>query len=216
MNLFPPSSNPLARLTIILFAIAVIAAGFFLYVLVRSPYLTRVNIVQDQPIPFSHKHHVDGLGIDCRFCHASVENSSFAGMPSTETCMKCHSVIWSDSPMLEPVRESFRTGKPLAWNRVHNLADHVFFDHSIHVRQGISCVRCHGRVDKMPLVWKSESMQMAWCLSCHRQPEKFIRPREQVFNMEWAPGPGFNGEARKQLAEAYRVESMIHCNACHR
>ena len=138
-------------------------------------------------MPFSHEHHVRGLGIDCRYCHTSVEKSSFAGIPPTETCMTCHSQIWTDSPMLEPVRTSLRTNTPIRWNRVHDLPDYVYFNHGIHVQKGVGCVSCHGRVDQMPLTWKAEPMTMEWCLSCHRNPEKHLRPREEVFNMDWVP-----------------------------
>src|ERR687887_2196966 len=141
----------------------------------------------EQPIPFSHKHHVGDDGIDCRYCHTSVEKSSFAGLPPTQTCMNCHSQIWSQSPMLEPVRQSAQTGQPLQWNRVHVLGDFVYFDHSIHVQKGIGCSTCHGRIDEMPLTWKAESLQMSWCLECHRNPERFVRPKDQVFNMAWQP-----------------------------
>ena len=127
------------------------------------------------------------LGIDCRYCHTSVETEGFAGMPPTHTCMTCHSQIWSDSPMLEPVRASLRERKPLAWTRVHDLPDFVYFHHGIHVQKGVACVSCHGRVDQMPLTWKEEPMTMEWCLNCHRHPERHLRPKEEVFLMDWVP-----------------------------
>src|SRR5262249_46164795 len=143
------------------------------------------NNAREQPVPFSHRHHVGGIGLDCRYCHTTVEVSSFAGIPPTKTCMNCHSQIWTNSAMLEPVRESFRSGKSIEWNRVHHLAGFVYFDHSIHVKKGVGCVTCHGRVDQMPLTWQESSLQMEWCLGCHRNPERFVRPREQVFSMDW-------------------------------
>ncbi len=214
-QLFPKAANTLARMSLLVSVITLAGAAAFFYFWVRSPYVTKVRITSEQAVPFSHKHHVDGLGIDCRFCHVSAEKSSFAGIPPTETCMKCHSVIWKDSDMLAPVRESFRTGKPLVWNRVHNLADYVFFDHSIHVQKGVGCVTCHGRVDQMPLVHKAQSLQMQWCLSCHVNPEKFVQPREEVFNTAWKAPAGFEPK-RKELAREYQVQSLTSCNTCHR
>jgi hypothetical protein len=140
-----------------------------------------VDVVRDQPVPFSHDHHVSGLGIDCRYCHTTVETSAFAGIPSTEICMGCHSQIWNDSPLLAPVRESYRSGEPLRWTRVHDLPDFAYFDHSIHVAKGIACESCHGRVDRMPLMRKAYSLQMEWCLDCHRHPERTVRELDQVF-----------------------------------
>ena len=143
----------------------------------RSPYVTRQHIAPEQPVPFSHQHHAAGLGLDCRYCHTSVENSNFAGIPPTRTCMNCHAQIWTNAPMLEPVRESFRTGKNLVWIRVHDLPDYVYFDHSIHVAKGVGCRSCHGEVDRMPLMWEENSLQMEWCLNCHRNPDKYLRPK---------------------------------------
>src|SRR3712207_1279699 len=177
--LFHPSTNTISRVSIFggLFFIAalVVVAGN----LNASPYLTNVDVAIEQPVPFSHEHHVSGLGIGCLYCHTSVEQSAFAGIPPTETCMTCHSQIWVNAPMLEPVRQSFATGEPLEWNRVHDLPDHVYFNHSIHVQKGVGCATCHGRVDQMPLTWKAQPMTMGWCLSCHREPERFARPVDQ-------------------------------------
>src|SRR4029077_5862768 len=134
-----------------------------------------------------HKHHVGDDGIDCRYCHTSVETAASAGMPSTNTCMNCHKQIWADSTYLEPVRASFRTGKPIEWIRVHDLPDYAYFNHSIHVNKGVGCSTCHGRVDQMPIAYQASTLQMEWCLGCHRAPEKFVRPRERVFDMNWRP-----------------------------
>src|ERR1700693_2581874 len=160
----------------------------------RSSWATQAGVAREQPIPFSHAHHVGDVGLDCRYCHTSVETSSFANVPPTKTCMNCHSQIWSTSPTLEPVRASFRTGTSIQWTRVHDLPDFVYFNHSIHVNKGIGCESCHGRVDRMPLVWQAARLQMSWCLECHRSPEKFIRPREEVFTMGWAPAEGGDRE----------------------
>lgn len=216
-QIFHPSTNTISRLSIFgaLFFVAVLL--WLLAQLDRSSYMTEVNVVRAQPVPFSHQHHVSGVGIDCRYCHSSVEQSAFAGVPPTRTCMNCHSQIWADSPMLEPVRESYRTGRPLRWTRVHNLPDFVYFDHSIHVHKGVACVTCHGRVDRMPLMWQARSLQMEWCLECHRHPEHFIRPREHVFDMDWTP-PVPQLLLGQELVRRYdiRLEQLTDCSICHR
>ncbi len=214
-QIFHRSTNTLSRVSI--FGAVFFLAGllWFLVILNRSSYVTQAEVPRAQPVPFSHKHHVTGIGIDCRYCHTSVEESSFAGIPPTETCMTCHSLIWADSPMLEPVRESYRTGKPIEWIRVHDLPDFVYFNHSIHVHKGVGCKTCHGPVDRMPLVWKAETLNMEWCLECHREPERFVRPREEVFNMMWEP-PADRRSLGLQLVKANRIESLTYCSVCHR
>src|SRR5438876_10304897 len=173
-QIFHPSTNTFAKVTI--FGAIFIVAGLTNLVLawVRSPYYTEAGVAREQPVPFSHKHHVSGLGIDCRYCHTTVETSGFAGIPPTKTCMNCHSQIWTGAPMLEPVRESFRTGKSLVWNRVNDLPDFVYFNHSIHINKGVGCNTCHGPVDRMPLMYNFASLQMEWCLDCHRAAEKYL------------------------------------------
>ncbi|CDM66521.1 cytochrome c3 family protein [Pyrinomonas methylaliphatogenes] len=217
-QLFRPSANSIARISIF-GAVFIIASAIFLVIAFqRSSYITKAYVEVEQPVQFSHKHHVGDDGIDCRYCHMSVEVSASAGMPSTQTCMNCHSQIWADSPYLEPVRESWRTGRPLEWNRVHDLPDFVYFNHSIHVNKGIGCSTCHGRVDLMPVVWQVASLQMEWCLQCHRAPEKFVRPRDQIFNMEWQPGPD-QEEKGRELVKAYDIKSpavLTSCSTCHR
>ena len=151
----------------------------------EAPYVTYQGVRQSQPVPFSHQHHNAGLGIDCRYCHTSVEQSSYAGIPPTKTCMNCHSQIWTNAALLEPVRESYRTGNSLMWTKVNYLPDYVYFNHSIHVNKGVGCPSCHGPVNKMPLMYQESSMRMEWCLECHRAPEKFLRPKDQVFNMNY-------------------------------
>src|SRR5947199_7418009 len=191
---FPPSANQYARTSLIFLIVAVGTLGLTAYKLQSSPWVTREGMRPEQPVPFSHQHHVSGLGIDCRYCHTSVETSGFAGIPPTKTCMNCHSQIWTNAALLEPVRESFRSGKSLVWNRVNDLPDFVYFDHSIHINKGVGCNSCHGPVDKMPLMYQASSLQMEWCLDCHRAPDKFLRPkqlagnpRDQVFNMLYEP-----------------------------
>jgi hypothetical protein len=214
-QIFHPSTNTISRVSIF-GAVFILAALLWLLAAInRSPYVTQAEVVRTQPVPFSHKHHVQGLGLDCRYCHTTVEEAAFAGIPSTKTCMTCHAQIWAESPMLEPVRDSYRTGKPLLWTRVHDLPDFSYFDHSIHVKQGIGCETCHGRVDTMPLTWQVHSLQMEWCLECHRAPERFVRPREQVFQMGWEASPS-QAILGQQLAHEYHLQKLTNCSICHR
>lgn len=214
-QIFHPSTNTFSRLSIFGAAFLVAALAWFAAAVNRSPYVTQEGVARTQPVPFSHKHHVQGLGLDCRYCHTSVEESAFAGIPPVKTCMNCHSQIWSDSPMLAPVRDSFRTGQALVWTRVHDMPDFAYFDHSIHVRQGVGCATCHGRVDQMPLMWQNVSLQMEWCLECHRAPERFVRPREFVFQMDWQP-PVDRVALGAQLVRDYHIQPPTHCSTCHR
>src|SRR5437660_2183511 len=189
-QIFHPSTNTFSKVSI--FG-AVFFIGFLLWLfgaLSRSSWATQADVTREQPVPFSHKHHVGDDGIDCRYCHTSVETSPFAGLPPTETCMSCHSQIWANAELLEPVRFSFRTGKSIQWTRVHDLPDFVYFNHSIHINKGVGCASCHGPVDKMPLMYQENSLQMEWCLNCHREPEKFLRPKEEVFNMRYQQPAG--------------------------
>jgi cytochrome c7-like protein len=216
-QVFHRSTNTLSRLSIFggLFAVATLAWGLAL--VNRSAYVTWAGVARQQPVPFSHRHHAGELGIDCRYCHTTVERSAVAGIPPTKTCMNCHSQIWVDSPMLEPVRASFRSDRSIEWIKVHDLPDFVYFNHSIHVRQGIGCSSCHGRVDRMNLTWQDASLQMEWCLNCHRQPEQYVRPREEVFNMEWKP-PSDQAALGRKLVAAYHIQKqqLTNCSICHR
>jgi NAD-dependent SIR2 family protein deacetylase len=215
MQIFHRSTNTIAKVSI--FG-AVVFLGLLVWIwsaLLRSSYVTGQGVVLKQPVPFSHDHHVAGLGIDCRYCHTSVETSSFAGMPATATCMNCHRQIWTNADLLEPVRASFRNAQPIAWSRVHDLPDFVYFNHSVHVAKGIGCVECHGRVDQMPLMRQKASLQMEWCLACHRDPGRYVRPRDEVFNMQWQP-PADGGALRAKLVKAYDVQSLTSCSTCHR
>jgi len=217
-QIFHRSTNAFSRITI--FG-AVVILAFVAWVAVqidRSAYVTRASMMRDQPVPFSHEHHVGGLGIDCRYCHTTVESSSFANIPPTKTCMNCHSQIWSTSPTLEPVRASFRTGTSIRWTRVYDLPDFVYFNHSIHINKGIGCESCHGRVDRMPLTWQAVSLRMEWCLDCHRQPEKYVRPRESVTTMGYHPA-GDQEEIGRRLVKQYGIQdarTLTSCNTCHR
>ena len=217
-QVFHRSTNTIARLSIFGLVFLLGAVLWLIAAISRSSYITETDVVRAQPVPFSHEHHVAGLGIDCRYCHTAVEVSSFAGIPPTATCMNCHSQIWSGSDVLKPLRDSFQTGTPIRWTRVHNLPDFVYFDHSIHVNKGVGCATCHGPVDRMPLMWQDQTLQMEWCLNCHRAPEQYLRPREQVFNMNWRP----DREQRvlgRQLVEQYNIRNpreLTSCSTCHR
>ena len=213
-QIFHRSTNTISRVSIFGGVAVLLALLAAVAAINRSSYLTEVRVARVQPVQFSHKHHVSDDGIDCRYCHTSVENSSFAGIPSTKICMNCHTQIWADSPMLEPVRASFRTGKSLEWTRVHNLPGFVYFDHSIHVNKGVGCSTCHGRVDQMPLMSRENTLYMEWCLECHRAPERFVRPREQVFNMEWQ-APEDQLALGQRLVREYRIQKLTSCSVCH-
>jgi hypothetical protein len=212
---FHRSTNTIARATI--FGVLLLVGGLLVLVMSinSSSWVTRARVAREQPIQFSHERHVAGNGIDCRYCHTSVEVSSFAGIPPTKTCMNCHSEIFSTSPFLEPVRQSFQSGRSLVWTRVHDLPDFVYFNHSIHVDKGVGCTTCHGQVDRMPLMWQHASLQMQWCLDCHRRPEQYVRPREEVFSTDYVPPPN-QLELGRELVAAYRIQSLTNCSTCHR
>jgi len=216
-QIFHRSSNAIARASLVGIAALLVFGTWALLGFTRSSYNTGQGLTLRQPVPFSHEHHVSGLGIDCRYCHTSVETSSFAGIPATQTCMNCHRLIWKDSPMLAPVRDSLRTGQPLEWKRVHDLPDFVYFNHSIHLAKGIGCASCHGRVDQMQLMRQNASLQMEWCIGCHRDPAKFVRPKSEVFDMAWQPQDQAALGAR--LVKEYRIRpprSLTTCEKCHR
>lgn len=213
MQIFHRSFNTIAKFTIFggLFIVGLVV--WILAMIARSPYMTQVDVAPDQPVPFSHEHHVNGVGIDCRYCHTSVEKGPMAGLPPTKTCMTCHSQIWADSPMLEPVRKSLRENTPIEWTRVNDLPDFVYFDHSIHIKKGINCNTCHGPIHQMPLTRKKNTFHMQWCLECHRDPQKFIGERENVFD-SWHPK--LSEEERAKLMKQYNVKKMTDCSTCHR
>jgi len=214
-QIFHSSTNTIAKVSILGGIFIVAAIIWVVAELQRSPYFTQAYVAREQPVQFSHEHHVAGLGIDCRYCHTSVENSSYAGLPTTKTCMTCHSQIWTNAELLKPVRESWRTGEPIRWTRVHDLPDYAHFNHDIHVNKGIGCQSCHGQVNEMPLMWQTSTLHMDWCLSCHRDPEAHIRPRDQVFNMKWDTTDPVQA---RQLMEKYHVgdkQQMTNCSVCH-
>ena len=217
-QLFPKSANVLAPASIVA---VLLAGGGVVGALLAVDYAgfnQRRGETIEQPVPFSHEHHVSGLGIDCRYCHTAVEKSATAGIPPTATCYNCHKLIWNEAPMLEPVRSSFRTGQPLRWTKVHDLPDFVYFNHSIHVAKGVGCATCHGAVQKMRLMRSAQPLQMRWCLDCHRNPEKYLRPKEEVFNMDWQP-PSNQEELGRELVAKYKVRPrkfLESCGTCHR
>jgi hypothetical protein len=244
-QIFHRSANTIARLS--MFGAVFLIAGVLWAALQmqRSPYFTYAKVARMQPVPFSHQHHYAGLGIDCRYCHTSVEVSGFAGIPPTKTCMNCHSQMWINAPMLEPVRQSFLSGRSLVWTRANALPDFVYFDHSIHINKGVGCNTCHGPVDKMPLMYNDASLQMEFCLDCHRDPGKYIRPHyvqprpddpkseiDQVFNMTYQQptslkpvtlpdGKRFTDQTAlgAYLAGQYHLRTerdITSCNTCHR
>ncbi|MGL6161411.1 cytochrome c3 family protein [Microbulbifer sp.] len=212
-QIFHPRINGLTRILLVGGALALLAVACVAYFLNRSPYLTGQGAVPEQPVPFSHEHHVGGLGIDCRYCHTAVDRSTFAGLPDTYTCMSCHSQLWTNAQMLAPVRESLKQDRPLVWVRVHKLPDFVYFNHQAHVTRGIGCESCHGRVDRMPLMRQAKPMTMQWCLDCHRHPAIALRPKDRITAMGYAPAG--NGDA---LLHQYRIHTdrMTECVICHR
>jgi hypothetical protein len=213
-QIFHRSANTIARVS--LFG-AVFLVAAFLVVLTqvnRSPWVTQAHVAREQPIQFSHERHVGSNGTDCRYCHTSVEESSFAGIPSTKTCMNCHSQIFATNPLLQPVRDSFENGRAIEWTRVHDLPDFVFFDHSIHVHKGVGCTTCHGQVDRMPLMSQAQSLQMEWCLDCHRNPEQYVRPRSAVFAVDYQPPPDQAALGARLVAE-YQIQKLTSCSTCH-
>jgi hypothetical protein len=214
-QIFHRSTNTLSRLSIFgaLFLVAGLLWGIATFN--RSAYMTQERVARTQPVQFSHKHHVGELGIDCRYCHTTVETAARATVPPTETCMSCHSQIWLQSPFLEPVRASFRSDQSIQWVKVHDLPDFVYFNHGVHIQKGIGCVSCHGRVDRMNQVWQEASLQMEWCLGCHRDPARYVRPREHIFDLAWEHPPD-QPDLGAELVRRYDVHTRTDCSTCHR
>jgi len=244
-QVFPKSANSLAKIGIILGPLLFAGTGIGLSAFYRSDYTTGRNAVIEQPVPFSHLHHVNQLGIDCRYCHTSVEHSAYAGIPPTKTCMNCHQQMWVGAELLEPVRKSYKTNMPIEWTQVHNSPDYVYFNHSIHVAKGVGCYSCHGNIDQMPLVFQSKTLLMEWCLDCHRNPENHLRPKSEIYNLGWKPGQvafteehdgvstkystidadgtkvptQSQSEMGRMLKEKYHVRDpqvITNCSMCHR
>jgi hypothetical protein len=214
-QIFQRSTNTIARLSIYGAVILIALLGFAVDVINKTSYVTEVHNARPQPVPFSHKHHVGELGLDCRYCHTSVEVSSSAGMPATETCMTCHSQIWTNSAMLEPVRASYSESKPISWLRVNAVPDFVYFNHSIHVAKGIGCTTCHGPVAEMNITWRAQTLYMRWCVDCHKVPENYLRPRSEVFNAFYQ-APSNQLALGRRLMKEYKVQRLTNCTTCHR
>jgi hypothetical protein len=217
-QIFSAGASTTARVMVFVVPLLVAGTVWACLVFSRSSYGTGAGIVRNQTVPFSHEHHVGVLGIDCRYCHTSVENSSYASFPPTKTCMNCHSQIWVGSEMLEPVRRSYRDDESLRWNRVYNLPGFVYFDHHIHIHKGVGCTTCHGRIDEMPLTYQKPSLLMEWCLDCHRNPAAHLRPLDQVFNVKWQEPPD-QLERGAALAKQYDIRDtryLTSCSVCHR
>lgn len=216
-QIFGRSADTVARAVLLAMIIMPIAAIGIAYAVMWSPYITRENSTIEQPVPFSHEHHVGQLGLDCRYCHSSVERSPIASLPPTHTCMTCHSELFTSAAMLAPVRESFAEGKPIHWNRVYQLPDYVYFDHLVHITKGIGCTTCHGQVQTMPLIRQAASLRMAWCLDCHRDPTRHLRPQSKIFSTDWRPPNNHDEEGRRLLVEYHiRPEHLTDCSVCHR
>ena len=217
-QIFHRSANLIARSSVLALVVLANLALAGILVVARSPYITNERVIRSQPLQFSHKHHAGDDGIDCRYCHSSVETSAYAGIPPTKTCMNCHSVLFNNVGYLEPVRESFRTDVSIQWVKVHRLADYVYFNHSIHINKGIGCSTCHGTVNQMGLLFQASPLNMQWCLDCHRHPEQNVRPKDQVFNMDWK-APANQEEIGKKLAQERHIRTtaeLTSCSTCHR
>jgi menaquinone reductase, multiheme cytochrome c subunit len=222
--LFPKWANKLALGLLLLLATGPIYAGLLLYY-GANPVTLNVGYAPVQPVPYSHALHVGKLGMDCRYCHNTVEKTGMAALPATETCMNCHANIWANSPKLALVRESYKTGTPIPWVKVHDLAEYVYFNHSAHVNAGVGCVECHGRIDQMERVETVKPLNMGWCLDCHRDPRPFLRPKDQITNMQWTPPlarasglylPADRTALGQELKDKYHVNPNTDCVTCHR
>lgn len=216
-QIFQPGATTYARMALVSLALGPFALVILAYLLMGSPYITGQHETVDQVPPFSHEHHVRQLGIGCAMCHSQVEKTAFAGMPATQTCMSCHSQIWTNAAMLAPVRESLAKNKPLSWHRVNNLPDYVYFNHSVHVNNGVGCSSCHGDVTAMPLIRKAAPMTMGWCLDCHKAPEKQLRPADAIYDFHWKPPPD-QEEKGRALVAAHGIDTsrLLDCSLCHR
>lgn len=217
VQIFRPFADTVARVALVSMLVVPFLVIAVAYWLMQSSYITRQNITLGQPVPFSHEHHVSGLGLDCRYCHTGVERSATAGVPPTHTCMTCHSQLYTQAEMLEPIRRSFAENRPVAWNKVNRLPDYVYFDHSIHIAKGVGCTTCHGAVGEMPLVRAGAPLTMGWCLDCHRNPAPYLRPESAIFDPRWMP-PENQAERGKALLAHYHIDNshLTDCSVCHR
>lgn len=210
---FPKWANKLTILVLLVVASAPAYVFTLLYYGGR-PTTTDVGYAPKQPVPYSHAVHVGELGMDCRYCHNTVEQASHAAIPPTQTCMNCHNNVRANSELLLPVRESIATGNAVEWVKIHDLPDYAYFNHSAHVQRGVSCVSCHGRIDRLDVVSQKESLSMGWCLDCHRNPEKHIRPVDKVYELDWQPENQI--EQGLALIEKNNIKPSTDCSTCHR
>jgi hypothetical protein len=219
-QIFTPTADTWLRALAAVAAVGVVGLSLFGAGFARSDWLTREGYPQTQPVPFSHKHHVGDLGIDCRYCHSDVEVGRYAGLPSSHVCMTCHSQLWTGAAVLAPERASFAEGRPVAWTRVAALPEYVYFDHHIHISRGVPCVECHGRIDRMPLTWRAKALEMRFCLDCHRNPAPRLRPPDQVTRMDWTgwrEDPANRDYGRRAMARFHiQPAKLTDCNICHR
>lgn len=217
VQIFAPRANSIIRLSLAAIPCAVVVFFLFAYQFAASPYTTSEGWTPDQPVPFSHKHHVGALGLDCRYCHGGVEDTSFAGIPPTATCMTCHSQLWTNAGILAPVRNSLAEDRPIRWNRVYSLPDYVYFNHSVHVKNGVGCSTCHGDMTTQPLTMQKAPLTMGWCLQCHRDPGPHLRPEKAIFDPH-APDPHNNAAKSEAMLRHYVIETsnMTDCSTCHR
>ncbi len=217
VQIFAPRANTLSRMALAALVVVPLTLVALMCALPFTSFATGQDLVVHQPVPFSHEHHVGVIGLDCRYCHAGVEHARYAGLPPTETCMTCHSQLWTGAPMLAPVRQSLAQDKPLVWQRVHRLPDYVYFDHSVHVAKGVGCSSCHGAVDRMPLMRQVAPLTMGWCLDCHRNPGQALRPAAAIFDPEWQPPPDQQAQGAA-LLRRYQVHTagLTDCSVCHR
>lgn len=217
-QIFSPRSNTIAKASLLVLPLVLAVIVGLLVWFVHSSTFNKVGVTVPQPVAFPHSTHVSVVGLDCRFCHTSVDKSSFADIPATETCMGCHTFVRTDSPLLAPVRQSWETGEPIAWNRVNNVPDYVYFDHSIHVNKGVGCESCHGRTDQQAAAVKTETFYMAWCIDCHRNPERQVRPLDQVYAMGYEPAED-QASLGPRLVQEHGIRSaeiLMNCSICHR
>jgi hypothetical protein len=216
-QIFRPYADTVARALLLAIVIVPFLGIGLAYWISASSYVTDQSITLDQPVPFSHQHHVGGLGLDCRYCHAGVETSAVAGVPPTHTCMTCHSQLYTQTEILAPVRASLADEQPLHWAKVNKLPDYVYFDHSIHIAKGVGCSTCHGAVDRMPLMRQAAPLTMGWCLDCHRDPAPYLRPAAEVFDPDWTAPADQNGRGKVLLAHNHiDVDHLTDCSVCHR
>jgi hypothetical protein len=217
-QIFSPTADTWLRAILIALVAGTIGSLLLAGTVARSQYVTMVARTPMQPVPFSHKHHAGELGIDCRYCHTSVETSADAGFPATHVCMTCHSQLWTQAAMLAPVRESLADNRSIVWQRVARVPDFVYFRHDIHIAKGVSCFECHGRVDQMPLMYRAQAFEMHWCLDCHRDPAPHLRPQAAVLEADWTP-PADRRALGARLMKLYHIKTPVeltHCAVCHR